>query len=213
MPDMNKLEINGVIYDVRDPTKAPAGYGLGGQGTLITDCNITHSGFYKFDDGTWNRPFDYGTLIVSGRHDGNCNQIAICHDGTDKGCIAVRQYGANLDDGWEFLNPRMTLDTEYRTTERYNGKPVYVKLVNCGYLPESPGTKQVVFLPNGNAQDIVRHSAEVRTDDGAQVFSLPYTLNSINWCVQAIGKNAINLYVSYSASGYVAYVTVWYTKA
>jgi hypothetical protein len=33
---------------------------------------------------------------------------------------------------WEWENPPMIMDTEYRTTERYNGKPVYVKLINAG---------------------------------------------------------------------------------
>ncbi len=35
---------------------------------------------------------------------------------------------------WEWINPPMDLGTEYRTTERYLGKPVYVKLVDCGEL-------------------------------------------------------------------------------
>lgn len=33
---------------------------------------------------------------------------------------------------WEWINPPMAFDTEYRTTERYNSKPVYVKLINAG---------------------------------------------------------------------------------
>ncbi len=32
----------------------------------------------------------------------------------------------------EWVNPPMQINVEYRTTERYLGKPVYVKLVDCG---------------------------------------------------------------------------------
>lgn len=35
---------------------------------------------------------------------------------------------------WEFVNPPLILGVEYRTTERYLGKPVYVRLVNFGAL-------------------------------------------------------------------------------
>lgn len=37
----------------------------------------------------------------------------------------------------EWINPPMQLGIEYRTTERYQGKPVYAKLVNFGALPNS----------------------------------------------------------------------------
>ena len=36
----------------------------------------------------------------------------------------------------EWINPPMTLGTEYRTTERYLGKPVYVKAVDCGEITD-----------------------------------------------------------------------------
>ena len=44
----------------------------------------------------------------------------------------------------EYLNPPMKLGMEYRTTERYLGKPVYVKAVGCGSCPAS-GYKDVVY--------------------------------------------------------------------
>ena len=37
----------------------------------------------------------------------------------------------------EWVNPPMFLGVEYRTTERYNGKPVYVKAVDFGPLPNN----------------------------------------------------------------------------
>lgn len=35
---------------------------------------------------------------------------------------------------FEWEHPPMRTGIEYRTVERYNGKPVYVKAVNCGML-------------------------------------------------------------------------------
>lgn len=39
-----------------------------------------------------------------------------------------------VDGEIEWINPPMVLGVEYRTTERYNGKPVYTKLVDCGQV-------------------------------------------------------------------------------
>lgn len=44
---------------------------------------------------------------------------------------------------WEWVNPPMQLGVEYRTTERYQGKPVYVKLVNAGTMPTANTAKLV----------------------------------------------------------------------
>lgn len=43
----------------------------------------------------------------------------------------------------EWINPPMQLGVEYRTTERYLGKPVYCKMVDCGKFP-APGTSKLV---------------------------------------------------------------------
>lgn len=44
---------------------------------------------------------------------------------------------------WEYDNPPLSLGVEYRTTERYLGKPVYAKAVDCGKFP-APGTSKLV---------------------------------------------------------------------
>ena len=50
--------------------------------------------------------------------------------------------GETLEALDDWLNPPMQLGVEYRTTERYNGKPVYKKAVNTGAL--SAGTSKSV---------------------------------------------------------------------
>lgn len=51
---------------------------------------------------------------------------------------------------WEWVNPPTQLGVEYRTTERYNGKPVYVQLMNWGRAP-AQGTMKAVTMPENSA--------------------------------------------------------------
>lgn len=54
----------------------------------------------------------------------------------------------------EWLNPPMVIGTEYRTTERYLGKAVYVKAVSLGNLPNA-ATKQVRYATPRLATNIL----------------------------------------------------------
>ena len=49
----------------------------------------------------------------------------------------------------EYENPMLEIGVEYRTTERFNGKAVYAKLVNFGELPNT-GTKLVAYCSEGS---------------------------------------------------------------
>lgn len=63
--------------------------------------------------------------------------------------IKHKQYDSDPAGQWdplEYINPDMQLGVEYRTTERYLGKPVYVKAVDCGGIP-SNSAKTVSFDP------------------------------------------------------------------
>ena len=48
------------------------------------------------------------------------------------GSVTKREKRNSAWGPWEWENPPMDLNTEYRTTERYMRKPVYVKMVNLG---------------------------------------------------------------------------------
>ena len=58
-----------------------------------------------------------------------------CDTTTNRGCIIQRTLNDDGATQWEWINPPMLVGYEFRTTERYNGKPVYMKLVNFGALP------------------------------------------------------------------------------
>lgn len=46
-------------------------------------------------------------------------------------------------DPLEYINPDMQLGVEYRTTERYIGKPVYTQIINCGSMPNIGSQKSI----------------------------------------------------------------------
>ena len=203
-------------YAIKSET-APAGYGLGMESAPHVGedmSKVTKIGIYAMPgSAAINYPdkipySNYGTLIVT-RRTGKVTQtvnyenyVAMRHSvWTEDGSIAFGE--------WEYVNPPMSPGVEYRTTERYWGKPVYCKLVDCGALPNA-STKLVYYADNGVVNHIVRYSGEMFAS--GDTFSMPYTMNGVEVCVQAIGRTGINLYASYNASGFAAYVTVWYIK-
>lgn len=113
--------------------KAPAGYGLGGTAVRTEDWNTTYdNGFYygitNSPDGSW----WYGYVVRDGADASRITQT-IYRDG-----IICTRTGTTTDMGvWEYINTPMIPGVEYRTTERYNGKPVYVKLIDVGDLPSN----------------------------------------------------------------------------
>lgn len=83
------------------------------------------------------------------------NRPVICFIQTGQNSVAIQEpsyisdsdalpNGETLLLPMEYLNPPMKLGIEYRTTERYLEKPVYVKAVDCGSCPAS-GYKDVVY--------------------------------------------------------------------
>ena len=116
---------------------APAWFGLGGEGAYLPDTdlnNITKNGWYNISSlsGITNAPTGYASLFVRNRANAVIVQEVIDGAGT-----IYRRYRdhTNVWSAWEYVNPPMQLGVEYRTTERYLGKPVYAKLVDFGALP------------------------------------------------------------------------------
>ena len=70
----------------------------------------------------------------------------------------------------EWINPPMQLGVEYRTTERYKGKPVYIKAVDTGALPNATYKFVTASFPNANA--IVDYGGEAY-QDGSHFIPLP----------------------------------------
>ena len=141
-------QFNGTDYDTLYPKTvynqvsgvAPAGYGLGeSTPTLISNCNIVGNGWYRVDASTANIP-DVGLTSGVLRIDeatGSLVYQSLYFYASGKVHKMERVHSSGTWYPWEWVNPPMKLGVEYRTTERYQGKPVYVKLVDCGALPNS----------------------------------------------------------------------------
>lgn len=109
----------------------PAGYGIGENAApYLVDSsanNATKGGLWIASqdvpyDGVW-----FGITIPS-----SSKMVQIAVDTlTNVGVIAVRVL-VDSNSEWEFINPPLRAGIEYRTVERYNGKPVYVKAMDFG---------------------------------------------------------------------------------
>lgn len=132
-----------------DVDAAPVGYGLGVETPeLISDCNnAVNNGWYRVT-GAANLPNGYtdGWMSVSSFNSSYKRQDFF--NEYVGGIHAVRYMNKNWGE-WEWVNPPMTPDTEYRTTERHQGKVVYTKLLNYGALPNNT-EKNVAAMPAGS---------------------------------------------------------------
>lgn len=71
------------------------------------------------------------------------NSLLLCQEGTPSGCF---YYTDGADEYW--LNPPMFPGVAYRTLERYNGKPVYVKRIVFDKITEN---KKAVMIEHGES--------------------------------------------------------------
>lgn len=117
----------------------PTKYGLGSNAATIPGNDLNNAisgGFYAFSSAVQNIPsFKSGKVLVMPYTSLQYyTQIAFAALTSE---IAVRFCNGGNWGPWEYLNPLLSLGVEYRTVERYNGKPVYVKAINFGALPNN----------------------------------------------------------------------------
>ena len=162
---------------------APGGYGLGGNAkTLTVDDDLNHvltTGWYQWGwnahpknapDNHWGQ---YGCAmhVFSTVPGGYAIQTVYdLSDDITHGCAIQRTIyvlsSGNIYYPWEWVNPPMKLSVEYRTTERYLGKPVYVQAVNFGALPNA-ATKTVIWATADEVSAVL--SVEAPGSQGAPV--------------------------------------------
>lgn len=141
--------------------KAPGGFGWGEamENVLASETEDTYETYCgKLDvlladmpDGTSQRIYARGPSST-GQYYGAGNVVAVLSKilGTSASLIGLSPDPRGTPNGlwrmlkdngkWqpvEWINPPMELGTEYRTTERYLGKTVYVKAVNFGVMPSN----------------------------------------------------------------------------
>ena len=203
--------------------KAPAGYGLGGIAKILTSSddlnNIKTTGWYCYhrskQPANVPTPEVYSAVmeVIFGNFSGQTVQrVYSTGDNKDWNLVAQRvSYGSGGWQPWEWLNPPMILGVEYRTTERYQGKPVYVKLVDFGALPNATA-KAVNFSIKNNSQ--LLECKGFLSGGGVLPYSYPgSSVGTANvYTNKSSGSFGVIVITDKDLSGQSAYFILKYTK-
>ena len=169
--------------------------------------------------GTGKSSFGYGTFLVGNGTSAltertpaevvtDIGALPATEDPTYKGC-----YYCMNDDVQEWINPPLRHGVEYRTTERYDGKPVYVKVINYGALATSGTT---VNIPLGcTATNLVYFDILTTLFSGNQYNFPTFDYTSANALLTGYfinEKTAFLVKCHADLSSATAVVTVKYTK-
>jgi hypothetical protein len=130
------------------------------------------------------------------------------HNNIMRECIRYFYAGTYLD--WEYVNPPMIVGVEYRTTERWDGKPVYTKLIDCGVMPNNTG-KFVDIGENVKAKEITA----IAVKSGDSVVQMPWLNESDGSLLARVTVlNGRNIYILTKSdlSEYTLSVKLKYTK-
>ena len=129
-------------------------------------------------------------------------------------------YYRTVDGVVEWINPPMQAGVEYRTTERYLGKPVYVRTKEISALAigssSSPARTNISDFTS-ECDKIVRYEMYVTPASGGAKFPIPF-IEATTGVLKASGSLNEGQYLYGSIysfddlSGYKANVTCWYTK-
>jgi|GEM_PF-872663 hypothetical protein len=116
----------------------PSRFGLGSPNPRNIDDanNATESGWYYLDSGTLNSPENAeasNVMLVLARNS-NPQTVQVLFNVTELAFELRRVCTNGTWSPWEWINPPTLLGVEYRTVERYNGKPVYAKAVSLGLI-------------------------------------------------------------------------------
>lgn len=207
--------------------KAPAGYGIGEEdAALVKDADLDtlkNGGTYFIGTGCTNTPPNTDTAwstlyVIPGRA---CTQIFIpANDANRAGTFSswiARIYNNETAawGAWEWVNPPMQLGVEYRTTERYLGKPVYVKVIDFGTLSNNNFKVVSANIGNKNDASIVDYKGYAVTGNYVEPFPIIWSGPVIKAYAYVEVYNSywsIRVTTSADLSSYSAKFVIKYTK-
>lgn len=112
---------------------APTGFGLGtGCVTIDSVKSITKNGWYLTQGDV---PLA-GAWFCNAKCSVDAYNIIVDAYSAD-GKLHARYTKNGAMDEWEWVNPPLNMDVEYKTTERWYSYPVYVRMINMGALPNN----------------------------------------------------------------------------
>ena len=191
----------------------PRQWGLGADSILVDSLdNALETGWYKSNGAT--PASGYWNCLTERYNSQSITQTAVQYDNYGAS-IARRMLSLGVFGPWEWVNPPMELGVEYRTQERYLGKPVYRKLIWGGPLPNSGYTgasiaSGCIIIQAVCHQTSAASASEVAPSTIGDV--IPWNNNDDNGINMSAFKNHVNLWckINRSSSNFVAYL--WYIK-
>ena len=215
--------------------KAPAGYGFGDaiQEIATTSAEESYETYCaKVDavlDGMPDKtaklvlaypPAVYGKAgtTISLLYKGDANYAVLSNIGSaDTGLCGWRMFKLRYPSSsspavwmpFEWEHPPMKIGVEYRTSERYNGKPVYTKLVDCGAGPSN--TRKTVSANTQNVETPISCTGNFGSG------TIPYEwfagdVSGAQAITCTFNGQAIEIAATADYSGWTVFVIVEYTK-
>lgn len=201
---------------------APSGFGLGAAPPVIDDVDkAVFPGWYVCNGSTINTPDkitlgQYGSVFVQTNRNGNVMQRYVSKNTYLPSFVEAIRWNVTGEgwQPWEYINPSMELGVEYRTTERYLGKPEYRKLVDCGALPNATtkdvehGITNISFIAVDTSCSFIGYLSSASTNAlpiYPYITELYPTINSEN-------KRVIRITTSADMSGRIGRIMLKYTK-
>lgn len=201
---------------------APGGYGYGEQIKCYNFTSERSAILEKFDtvlagmgnDTTkqillYDLSVSPGQVVCSARiTKSDANNASVSSDFDENGQAIVYQKRGGTWQPVEYVNPNLILGVEYRTTERYQGKPVYCALVDFGALPNNT-TKGLYVSGVSNIEATIRWAG--LTSNG---YALPGGNLYLGWdeIEVRIIKGRIDVKTTKDESAYSATFVLWFTK-
>lgn len=191
--ELNKAVSDAVelAFQSFDPAKigaAPAGYGINNDFKTVATTAALDSyftcGWVRFiNTATDDLLMGYRTAII--RVDSFSNstgnellfQTAYLFSGAEQSVGKIQRFCTKGSwQPWEWIDPPMELGTEYRTTQRHNGKCVYAMRIDCGAMPNKSSKTISYAVPSGKVSGVL--SCVGHTSQGDP---LPYVTSSSNY--------------------------------
>lgn len=163
---------SGGAIDITLQNNDPRNWGIGAESKGLASGddlnNVWRGGLYSWGSGVSNAPFGYGLMVVLSPDAYANGRVQIAYDRVNK-TIAIRWLNDTWSP-WEYQNPPMVVSKEYRTTERYQGNPVYTMMRPSVALGSAGSTAYIEGL--ANIKDIIDYRIQFQDASSGQTFAV-----------------------------------------
>lgn len=158
-----------------------------------------------------------GELRIFKGIDGNGTQAAhVTLTCTDGSVLRITGYNEGnqsnpawaWESEWSWENPPMRIGVEYKTTERWQKKPIYTKIVDMGEMPDN--VKSVAH--NCDATAIVRCAGTMSDGHSLPIYDYYAVPDSTRYAVVNANKKHVIITTNTWYANRTAVAQIWYTK-